>query len=86
MLRTATLIGSAQPGGDPDLPVRRGQRVGQTEFAQHLGYPQDQYCLGFLRAQRTEREPVTVQEPAAAARPGLRQYRKPAALSEARSR
>ena len=58
-----------QPGGDPDLAVRRGEGTVQAEFPQRARYPQDEQGLGLVRAQGTEREAVAVHELAAAAGP-----------------
>ena len=60
-----------EPGGDPDLPVRGGQRARQPKLAQHGRHAQDEQGLGLIRPQATEREPVAVQQPAAAARSRL---------------
>ena len=60
-----------EPGGDPDLPVRGGQRARQPELAQHGRNAQDEQGLGLIRPQTAEREPVAVHQPAAAARSRL---------------
>lgn len=58
-------------GRYPDLAVRRGGRAVQAEVAQGARHAQDQQRLGLLRAQPAEREPVNVEELAAAAGPGF---------------
>ena len=63
--------GRGEPGGDPDLPVRGGQRTLQAELAQDGRHAQDEQGLGLVRPQAAEREPVAVHQPAAAARSRL---------------
>jgi hypothetical protein len=45
----------ADPGGDPDLPVRGGQRARQPELVQDGGHAQDEQRLGLVRPQAAQR-------------------------------
>lgn len=60
---------------DPDLTLRRRDRAVQAEFPERARHAQDEQRLGFLRAQRAEREAVAVEQPAAAAGPRLGAHR-----------
>ncbi|HEY4463593.1 MAG TPA: hypothetical protein VGN41_13090 [Streptosporangiaceae bacterium] len=64
-------VTAVQPGGNPDLTLRRGQRPIQPQLAQDGGDTQDEQRFGLVRTKAAQREPVAVEEPAAAARSGV---------------